>query len=543
MYAGQPEENLFFILLMAAILLALFWNDKISGDSGSSTTSTTTSTGSRTDDTGSGSSGGARDTGKGSGDGKDTVKTSDTGRDPFVRVKEQVDSRNGAFKLRAEAKARGDSEIVATGFIKMSHYPTGKKLIDVDSPEKSDYLNRGNTYELEKKGVGVGAVQYTAWTKDSEGRTGTYSDNFEIKPVDGGGDGGGDGSGSGGSGPDIDIEYGADGDGGPDSGGGSTGTPDGGANPPNIMVEVDTDEDKVGARASDFNVVSEARSNSGEELDALEVEFIWPNGSKNEREIELSGKSFRETDLLSSTSFLDADFILSMDGTYRVKLTVMDAVGNSSSDYDQIVINDRSSDSSMSASSMSFEDLHKDQDLEISQLHGALEELNKIHEDHEEELELETNILNEGKNILKCLNSLESVEKEMKHILTAEVKEDVHNMGQRQLESKSEEELEEMANEAELKKALLSAISDTNFETSAFSMSSVDDSDDLQRYLQSLEKEMEEFQSTFNTEVNYQDKDNELLQHLEQDVGKAVNLHNKQLHWMRHFVKNANAPK
>ncbi len=532
MYAGQPEENLFFILLMAAILLALFWNDKIPGGSSGSSTTSTTSTGSRGDDTGTEGSGRDRGPGKDSGGGEGGDTTSRTGRDPFVRVKEQVDSRKLAFKLSAEAEARSNADIVATGFVKMSHYPTGRKLIDVDSPEKSDYLNKGNTYELEKKGMAPGAIQYTAWTKDSEGRTGTYSDNFEIKPVhEGEGDGGGPGP-DGGSGPDIDIEYG-DGDDGSDSTDGSsdpTGDPDGGSGGAQIQIlGISPRDSELGIDVKDIDVTIFAQAEPGSTLEMLVIEFEWPTGSKYKNEIDVSGDALRKNESLNF--WLENSMSLPVEGNYGLRVSVADNSKNKDSDYGTIVINKKSTNSPMA----SIEDLHDQQDREIELFHQGVKELETLHEDTEEQIELETNLLDEAKDILQKLNDLENVEEAIRNHLITEL-DGTRNMGPRQLKSMSESELEEMASEAELTTALNEAIASTSFHNSS---GSINTARDLSSYVSDLMMEFEDFQDTLNRERQHQARDNSLTQKIESQVEEGLDLEKKNAKLIRSFLDNA----
>lgn len=298
MHNGLPHDAWFFILIMVAIILALLWNDKVSGGSSGSGSRSESRTGTggkggtTTDrspeisayhkgDQHVGGSFGVRgrfDSGsasnfdisanlngssvrvetKGSGrfeteevnvqkgENKYKVKiTTSVGKDsdsggfeareeeggdskePIVRVTDQnVDSSTGSFRLVAEARSRSEADIEATGFVRMKHVTANKNMINPSRPEDSDYLNRGDRYVLEDSGIGPGVIQYTAWTRDEDGRTGTYSDNFEIEPVREGG--GREGSGPGGDGPDIDIEYGDGGDEDGSEDDTSDGSPDGG---------------------------------------------------------------------------------------------------------------------------------------------------------------------------------------------------------------------------------------------------------------------------------------------------------------------------
>jgi|APHM01.1.fsa_nt_gi hypothetical protein len=164
MAAAIPDGTVISILIVAIIILAILWNDTLSTGSSSSSSSTDPSSTSPKD----------------SDEGGDGTSR----RDPTVTVREQVDHANGAFKLKASAEAYGDAEITRTGFIKISHYPTGKTLVDTNSPEQSEYTQTGSRFEVENSGIGLGVIRYTAWTKDSKGNTATYTDDFEIEPSD-----------------------------------------------------------------------------------------------------------------------------------------------------------------------------------------------------------------------------------------------------------------------------------------------------------------------------------------------------------------------
>jgi hypothetical protein len=117
--------------------------------------------------------------------------------EPRVSVtRERVNDEEGAFDLLAEAEP-GSAEIQATGFIKMLHVESGRGFDHEDRPEESRYLEPGRSFEYTDSGKHPGTYYYTAWTVDAEGRTDTYSDSFTIEapgePI-----GGGTGRGAGG---------------------------------------------------------------------------------------------------------------------------------------------------------------------------------------------------------------------------------------------------------------------------------------------------------------------------------------------------------
>jgi hypothetical protein len=118
---------------------------------------------------------------EGSFPGQEETPTPPEEEPPRVSVtRERVNDEEGAFDLLAEAEP-GSAEIQATGFIKMLHVESGRGFDQEDRPEESRYLEPGQTFEYTDSNKHPGTYYYTAWTVDAEGRTDTYSDSFTIE--------------------------------------------------------------------------------------------------------------------------------------------------------------------------------------------------------------------------------------------------------------------------------------------------------------------------------------------------------------------------
>lgn len=525
MAAALPEDTWIYILIMAIIILALLWNDKISSSSSRSSPSSSSSSSSRDRSTSS-------DDTDPTGTGPDTTSTSDdsdtssgSGRDPVVRVKEVVDGGNRRFKLVAEGISRSEADIAVTGFVRLRHEGTGNTLLNASSPEDSGEMSRGNMHELKAEPPKpFGRYEYVAWTKDSEGRTGKISGSFNMRPV--GGEGGGSED-TGDSGPDIHVEYG---DGSEDGSTEDTSSdPKGSGGARVALLGIDPSSAASSIDISDISVEIFAQAEPGSQLETLIIELNWPTGSKYENEIDLSGNVVRREEDLSS--WLENTTSLAVDGKYGLRVSVVDNSTNKDSDYGTIVINKKSSTSTMP----SIEDLHDQQDREIEQFHQGIKDLKKLHEDHKEDIELETDLLNEAKDILQKLNDLEDVEEAIRNHLITDIGE-TRNLGPRQLKSKSEAELEEMASDAELTAALTEAISSTNFHNSSGTINSPRE---LSSYVSNLVMEFEDFQDTLNSERQHQSRDNSLLQKLEGEVEEGLSLEKKNANMVQEFLQNA----
>lgn len=100
---------------------------------------------------------------------------------PKVSVtRERVDDEQGAFDLVAEAEP-GSAEIEATGFVKMLHVESGRGFDYEQNPAQSQYIATGRSFEYSDSGKPPGTYHYTAWTIDAEGRNDTYTDSFTIE--------------------------------------------------------------------------------------------------------------------------------------------------------------------------------------------------------------------------------------------------------------------------------------------------------------------------------------------------------------------------
>jgi hypothetical protein len=115
-----------------------------------------------------------------------TADDPESSRNPIVRVTEQrVDSDTGQFKLKAVARSRSSADIAYTGFVKVTH--TAGNIFDFSELENSSEVSSGSQHVLEGRisppddSIAAGTVQYRAKTKDTEGRTGTYEDNFSFE--------------------------------------------------------------------------------------------------------------------------------------------------------------------------------------------------------------------------------------------------------------------------------------------------------------------------------------------------------------------------
>ena len=158
-----------------------------------------------------------------------TADDPESSRNPIVRVTEQrVDSDTGQFKLKAVARSRSSADIAYTGFVKVTH--TAGNIFDFSELENSSEVSSGSQHVLEGRisppddSIAAGTVQYRAKTKDTEGRTGTYEDNFSFE---GNMPGSGPDGGGSGAGVDINVDYG-DSDSGTGDGSGSSSSSDGG---------------------------------------------------------------------------------------------------------------------------------------------------------------------------------------------------------------------------------------------------------------------------------------------------------------------------
>lgn len=140
--------------------------------------------------------------------GEDTASGSFSGREetppeedqpPRVRVTQQnVDDENREVALRAEAEAgEQNTSIQATGFVKMLHQESGRGFEYDQNPQNSPYINRGDEFLYEDDGLAPGTYHYTAWTVDGNGNADTYTDSFQIEPPEGPGGGRGVGVGVG----------------------------------------------------------------------------------------------------------------------------------------------------------------------------------------------------------------------------------------------------------------------------------------------------------------------------------------------------------
>ncbi|NMJ76893.1 hypothetical protein GLU64_00570 [Nanohaloarchaea archaeon] len=115
-----------------------------------------------------------------------TADDPESSRNPIVRVTEQrVDSDTGQFKLKAVARSRSTADIAYTGFVKVTH--TAGNIFDFSELENSSEVSSGSQHVLEGRisppddSIAAGTVQYQAKTKDTEGSTGTYEDNFSFE--------------------------------------------------------------------------------------------------------------------------------------------------------------------------------------------------------------------------------------------------------------------------------------------------------------------------------------------------------------------------
>jgi hypothetical protein len=509
---------------LAVIILAILSNDSISRSRSSSRSGSSSSSSS--------SSGSSSDSRNPSGDSpRATTDDPDSSKNPIVKVTEaNYDPDAERLRLKAEARSRSNAEIALTGFVMLSFAGDGFRAPNL---QNSREVSSGRQHILEtsleipEDKIDAGVVQYRAKTKDTEGRTGTQEDSFPLKA------GVPDGSSGTGSGTpiNIDVDYGGSDseDSSSDDGSGGDRSDPAGSETQIKILNISPNKAKEGINTDKISVELLAQADSEENLDSIGIELVWPIGSKFSNSIDVSGKVVSDKKTMSA--WLDQKMSLSARGTYVLKTSVTDTARNTDSDYYKININADSTSTSMA----SIEDLHEQQDREIEQFHQGIKEIKELHENHKEDIELETELLDEAKDILQKLNDLEDVEEAIRNHLITDL-DDTRNLGPRQLKSKSETELEQMASDAELTTALNEAIASTDFHNSS---GSINTARDLGKYVSNLVMEFEDLQDTLNKERQHQARDNSLIQKLEGQVEEGLSLEKKNANLVQEFLQNA----